>query len=143
MGVHPRHAMSDLAERAESMTAAELAAYYGCDPSAVCKRLKAAGITARQLTRQERVEKSAASLERGRARAAITNRYRHWQATTIRKAMVSDVELAADHLRKCAPVYRCTETGMANQGGKHWRYGSLILSDDQIIEKAKGKGWVR
>ena len=49
--------------------------------------------------------------------------------------------LAADYLRRDAPVYRCRPLGAADANGSHWRYGRVVLSDAELIERAERKGW--
>lgn len=48
---------------------------------------------------------------------------------------------AADFLRKFGGVWRCTPTGSPAPDGTHWRRGSSILTDAEIIERAEYNGW--
>jgi hypothetical protein len=48
---------------------------------------------------------------------------------------------AADHLRRIAPVYRCWATGAFNLKGDHYRFGNVILTPDELLQRAKAKGW--
>ncbi len=50
-------------------------------------------------------------------------------------------ERAADVLRPYAPVYRCTDTGRADFTGKFWRYGTVVVTDAELIERAERKGF--
>lgn len=56
---------------------------------------------------------------------------------------VGRVDDAARHLRCHAPVYRCNDLGVPNQGGKLWRYGNRIMTDAALVELAERKGWRR
>lgn len=49
--------------------------------------------------------------------------------------------MAADYLRKYGAVYRCTPMGAADLKGSHWRRGSAILTDAEIVERAEYNGF--
>lgn len=54
-------------------------------------------------------------------------------------------DLAASHVRAHdrTPVYRCDATGKANPKGNFWKYGygSLVLTETELLTKAERKGW--
>jgi hypothetical protein len=50
-------------------------------------------------------------------------------------------DMAAQHLRRDAPVFRCKADGSADPKGKCWRYGNTVLSEQEMIAKAERKGW--
>lgn len=50
-------------------------------------------------------------------------------------------DMAAQHLRRDAPVFRCDADGQANPKGKCWRFGNLTLTEDEMLAKAERKGW--
>lgn len=50
---------------------------------------------------------------------------------------------AAEHLRKYAATYRCTETGQADQHGEFYRYGNAVLTPDELLRRAERLGWER
>lgn len=50
-------------------------------------------------------------------------------------------DMAARHLRRDGPVYRCDEKGEANPKGKCWRYGNIVLTEVELLAKAERKGW--
>lgn len=50
-------------------------------------------------------------------------------------------DMAAQHLRREAPVFRCNKDGTANPKGKCWRYGNTVLTEEELIAKAERKGW--
>lgn len=54
---------------------------------------------------------------------------------------MTSVGQAADFLRKYSGVWRCTPTGSPDPKGTHWRRGSSILTDAEIIERAEYNGW--
>lgn len=54
-------------------------------------------------------------------------------------------DLAAEYVR-ChdrVAIFRCDDDGGPNPKGKCWKYGfgSLVLTDDELIAKAERKGW--
>jgi hypothetical protein len=50
-------------------------------------------------------------------------------------------DMAAQHLRREAPVFRCDADGAPNPKGKCWRYGNAVLTEAEMIAKAERKGW--
>lgn len=50
-------------------------------------------------------------------------------------------DMAAQHLRRDAPVFRADADGTANPKGKCWRYGNAVLTEDELLAKAERKGW--
>ncbi len=53
----------------------------------------------------------------------------------------SRAALAAEFLRRWAPVYRCDAEGHQLQDGFFWRHGRQVRTDDELIERATAKGW--
>lgn len=50
-------------------------------------------------------------------------------------------DMAAQHLRRIAPVFRCDADGAANPKGKCWRYGNTVLTEAELLARAESKGW--
>lgn len=50
-------------------------------------------------------------------------------------------DMAAQHLRREAPVFRCKPDGSADPKGECWRYGNTVLSEQEMVAKAERKGW--
>ena len=50
-------------------------------------------------------------------------------------------DMAAQHLRRDAPVFRADADGTPNPKGKCWRYGNVVLAEAEMIAKAERKGW--
>jgi hypothetical protein len=49
---------------------------------------------------------------------------------------------AARYLQKFGPVVRCDANGRVNPQGTHWlRGGRAILTDDELMERARRNGW--
>lgn len=63
------------------------------------------------------------------------------QMGTPHKAIIRDKprsiwDDAADVLRHYGPVYRCDERGRADQKGRYWRAGMVILTPDDLLARA-------
>lgn len=63
------------------------------------------------------------------------------QMGTPHKAIIRDKprsiwDDAADVLRHYGPVYRCDERGRADQKGRYWRAGMVILTPDDLLSRA-------
>lgn len=54
---------------------------------------------------------------------------------------MSIVGQAADHLKRISAVWRCNERGSPDPAGKLWRRGSAILTDEELLERARFKGF--
>lgn len=51
---------------------------------------------------------------------------------------------AAEALRAYAPTYRCNERGRqdcAEARKRWWRYGNVVLTPDELLQRAAAKGW--
>lgn len=53
----------------------------------------------------------------------------------------SEAGLAAQYLQRFSSIYRCTETGRADQQGTHWRRGNSVLNAEEVIERAVYNGY--
>lgn len=127
----------DLAERAAEMTAAELARHYGFNDTQMRNMLARAGIEAKRY--DQRTPKPKLLKRTSRPAAFRTPKQAH-SFDTLRRETTTD-GLAADHLRRDCAVYRCTETGRADQTGAWWRYGNVTVTPGELIERAIRKGW--
>ena len=55
---------------------------------------------------------------------------------------MSEIGRAVDYLRRFSAVYRCNERGGAvDKGATHWRRGSAVLTDAELIERAQRLGF--
>ena len=50
-------------------------------------------------------------------------------------------ELARDHLAKKTAVYRCNARGGADHKGRFWRIGVAIVDGDELLRRARAKGF--
>lgn len=90
---------------------------------------------------------------KSRARALgiqVSTFRQHFGFTRDRKPNVSgrvqsSADMAAGFIRAHdrAAVYRTNQDGAPNPKGDHWKYGygSLVLTEDELIAKAERKGW--
>lgn len=60
-------------------------------------------------------------------------------------AVYGMADRAADFLRSHdrTVLYRCDESGKADQQGENWKYGfgSLVITEEEMVAKAERKGW--
>lgn len=63
------------------------------------------------------------------------------RAPVIRGRVTGHADMAAQHLQRIAPVFRVDADGKANPKGKCWRFGTIVLTEDEMIGKAERKGW--
>lgn len=63
------------------------------------------------------------------------------RAPQIRGRVQGHADMAAQHLQKYAPVFRCSPDGSPNPKGSCWRYGSTVLTEAEMIARAERKGW--
>lgn len=87
---------------------------------------------------------------RARKMGLETGRPRGWNMDRIGTSMNGErtkglADIAAQHLRRLAAVYRCDPNGKANPNGTHWKYGSasLVLTEQELFERAERHGWAR
>lgn len=125
---------ADFAEFARGKSVRELVEHYGISTEAVRRMRNEAGLPP--------VAAGWARVNAARAKPAhlVTNAY---MSTPLNRTVKdgSRAGLAADYLRRDAPVYRCRPLGAADANGSHWRYGRVVLSDAELIERAERKGW--
>lgn len=48
---------------------------------------------------------------------------------------------AADFLRRFGSVYRCDVTGKPNSKGTRWKRNYSVLTDDELMHRARRLGW--
>lgn len=63
------------------------------------------------------------------------------RAPQIRGRCQGHADMAAQHLQRFAPVFRCTAEGDADPKGSHFRYGNSVLTEAEMIERAERKGF--
>lgn len=75
-------------------------------------------------------------------RPNFKRQYRRDGSTKVRApAARSTIDMAARHLGRICPTYRCRENGQADPTGDFWRYGRVVLTPDEMIERAKRHGY--
>lgn len=63
------------------------------------------------------------------------------RAPQIRGRCQGQADMAAQHLQRFAPVFRCSPDGAADPKGTHFRYGSSILTEAELFARAERKGF--
>ncbi|MES3054926.1 hypothetical protein O6V14_04720 [Sphingomonas faeni] len=136
-GGRPRGEMPEsFAVDAGRMTQRELAAKYHAAPQTIRRWQRAIGI----VFQSGRAGVNVARANTAKPAHLVRNAY---QTTPVDRAVKdgSRAGMAADYLRKFGAVYRCTPMGGADLKGSHWRRGSAILTDAEIVERAEYNGW--
>lgn len=133
----------DFTELAPTMYATRLAAHYGASHEMVARWARLTGVAPPKAPPGRPRDKKAA-VTRGPVRLAANRGFDGPKSAFITRLSRDDSleGRAADHLRRYAAVYRCTETGRADQHGAWWRYGSVVIDAGELIERAMRKGWV-
>lgn len=121
------------AEAQKGKSIVQLAELYGCGKLPVSRWLKEIGIQRERFV-------SVAVVKPAKPAHLVRNVH---MTTPVDRAVKdgSRAGLAADFLRKFGPVYKCNDRGSADIAGSHWRRGSSILTDAEIIERAEYNGW--
>jgi hypothetical protein len=134
----------DFAALAPTMFTSRLCVHYECSPDAIKRWCRQTGVAVPKAPPGRPRPPKAFSAKVVRAAAFRTFRPAN---AAYQNQQFRDTTLegrAADHLRKWAPVYRCTERGGVPEDARlltHWRYGNAILSGAEMIERAKAKGF--
>jgi hypothetical protein len=120
------------AELQQGKSIVVLAEHYGCGKLPVSRWLKELGIQRERFVSPAPKPTKPAHL--------VRNAY---MTTPVDRALKdgSRAGLAADFLRKFGPVWKCNDRGSPDIAGSHWRRGSSILTDAEIIERAQYNGW--
>lgn len=142
----PLSALPDLAENAKTMTYAALERHYGRTHELIRRLCKENGIEVYRITAAPPKPKRVR-----RERVAALRTPRTGQGSGARLPSTSNFlsassvfEEARDYLAKAGPVYRCDGVenfGRPNDKGHFWRIGHAILSPDQLLDRAKSKGF--
>lgn len=141
-----RHATNDYSELpklAQTMHRAELARHYGVTYNTLCEVCQRLGVVPIRQSEAERREVRLRTCAVARAAKPLSPRLK----TQFKASSVTDhrpktnTDLAADYLRRFTHVYRCNERGMPDHKGTHWRYGVSVKTPDELIERARDKGW--
>lgn len=133
----PRPCPPDFAAIAPTMTCNALANHYRASRDAVARWARETGVAA--MPRHVAPVKPAP-----RRKPAVRNDGYAGPKSAFVARLPHDPSRegqAADVLRRFAAVYRCTETGRADQRGDYWRYGNRVLTGDELVERAGRHGF--
>lgn len=134
-GKPQRPAPSDFAEAFNRMTQRALAEHYQVNRRMIERWARRLNLTS------PRAAKPAAS-KPVKASANVRRLPGPKAARTDVARDMSQVGRAVDYLRRYGAVYRCNERGGAvDKGGTHWRRGSAVLTDAEVIERAVRLGF--
>jgi hypothetical protein len=127
----------DFTARAKSMHQMGLVRHYGVSQQTVERWARKANIQFVPYVppRKERQEKPRPT----RAPAAFV-----WKGQRVPRVPPRDSSMhgsAAEHLRRYAAVYRCSERGGADPTGEFYRYGNTVLNPDELLMRAQRHGW--
>lgn len=135
----------DLPELAQTMCFGELMKHYQKGARLIRRWLEEAGVKAAPFDRHAQM------IRVHRERAKPFNRQpppkrRIWNYTGPKAPPLPARDMsmhgqAAAHLQRFAPVYRCAETGRAVEWGAFYRFGNVVLTPDELLQRAKAKGW--
>ena len=123
----------DLTERAGEMHFNALARHYGVSGKTLSRWLAKTGA--------EPIEYQRTGVSRPRDVRYRTNWNYKGPKMRLPERDFSPEAQAADHLRRYTHVYRCTERGSADPRGSFYRYGDVVLTTDELIQRAERKGW--
>lgn len=161
----PKPMPDGFAEAAETMGASALERHFNLTRYDVSRMRKALGCISRRERLRVEIPDNFAGLATQISTAALADRYGvsrrligAWRARLgiapptpryhrdgslkVRSPNACSVEdMAADHLRKTAPVHRCGPDGRFNLRGSHWRYGTVVIDRDELMARAQRKGW--
>ena len=118
----------DFAERAATMTRAQLAAHYGFSHSTVCKFVHVTGATPVK-----------ADTPKGRPKLARPAEYRLCRYTNRTPAprINSHADAAARELQRLGEVIRCDEHRRYDPKGKFFRVWGSLCTPDEVVDLAR------
>lgn len=137
-----------LAERMATSTMAELSDAYQVSAKTVYLWAHQYGLPTKRdlgLTEHQKRQRS----ERVRKQAVVQQASRAFtrQSFTIQARTegyqrdMSEAGQAADFMRRDRRVFRCDISGNQSQGGKYWMCGIVWMTDAELIERARAKGF--
>ncbi len=131
---------TDLREKWEVMSTRALAAHYGRSVATVAAWCHRSGLVRtaawRSPSSQAKPAQPKTKAPTPPLRIGTQRRPDVRSAPTITVRDLSPVGQAAEYLRQFGPVYRCSDSGLADVAGKLWRRGNAILTDAELIERA-------
>lgn len=142
-------APDDFAQLAPTLTLRELMHHYRRGTKVIARWCKESGVSYRPTDRCEIMRRVQATRKRSskpfqrrqpisRARRIV---YNGPKSKPLPERDWSIHGQAADHLRPIAPVYRCSKRGGFDPKGDHYRFGNAVLTPDELLRRAKAKGW--
>lgn len=118
----------DFAVVAPTLVKTRLTSHYNADIKTVTRWLEVSGLRAAEPVQQYHPRKGGMVFQ-GHAQARM---HRDTRPSSIH-------DDAADVLRKYAACFRCDERGRADLNGNMWRLGNIIVSPDELLDRAEAK----
>lgn len=132
--LHPNRAATDGIEiHCRTETIRQLAERYSLCPETISRKLSALGLKAARAERP-RQEKTVRP-----TRAHVRNTW--GAAPRLAYTPTTEMEAAAEYLRRFGPVIRCREDGHYHPQGQFYRRGTFILNAAEIVAAACRNGW--
>jgi len=131
-----RSTYNDIAEMCKVMTVRQLTEHYGRSEDAVRKALAKRGLSAVYVRNPLHMRKE-------KQRKAVQKNYTdNWgKRPQVSGRVETYADQAANFLRKECAVYRCKEDGKPDWTASHWRFGRRVMTEEELINTAKRKGW--
>lgn len=132
---------ADFKALAPTMTRRGLCRHYKAGGKRIDRWLKETGVDFKRLTQSEAAGIRWKDKPRKNKPKRPTFVPALLKGPTIPPPDTSPDGLAAEHLRKWCPVYRCDDNGRPNPKGGFWRFGNTILTPEEVKQRAIRKGW--
>ena len=125
-----------LDEYCKNETIRELAERFGVGHEAMRTVLKKRGLVAKKAARPRSFQRT-----QPERKVHYTPRATRGAAPLVDNRAKTIADLAADHMRRFAPVYRCREDGTPDFVGQHYCYGRRVKTADELMSLARRHGW--
>lgn len=148
------------ADVAAHWTSADLQRHFGLSEHVVTRMRKVLGIDVRHRGNAMAIPDGFPSVARTMSGSFLCERFgvgmntiRRWRNElgivvqpgrrgVIRAPGTHSIEdSAANYLRRTAPVWRCRSDGQFDHRGNNWRFGRAVLTGEDLIERARRKGF--
>jgi len=124
------------ADKVVGLNISQAAAVLGVGRTVAKRMMKDAGVKSAGPIRG--VNKREEAAKRARSKSVI----QAWKSPlTEYERDMSAVGQARDFMQKLGPVTRCDLHGKPMKDGRFWRRGSTVLTDGELIARARERGW--
>jgi len=124
---------SEVVERVGNMSIAQAAKELDIDRRAAAQLMRNAGLKVGRVQPEKK---------KTQVKAPSKSVLATWKPPTMEYIRdLSTAGLAADFLQRLGPVTRCDLHGRPIKDGQFWRRGSTVLTDGELIARARDRGW--